>query len=98
MNDRAKIRARRLSVIAVGALLLAATACGTTRTTAITPVEGGGPPQGSVSGSTTSGQSGQNLMADDLYGVATRAADAGTAHASDMPICAGAELYPCLER
>jgi hypothetical protein len=98
MNDLAKIHAGRLSVIAVSALLLAATACGTTRTTAITPVEGGGPQQGSVSGSTASGQTGQNLMADDRYGVATRAADPGTARASDRTICAGAELYPCLER
>lgn len=97
MHDPVKIRARRLSVVAVGALLLAATACGTTRTTAISPVQGSGPQQGSVSGSTTSGQSGQNLMADDFYGVATRAADPATAHPSDMPLCAGAELYPCLE-
>lgn len=98
MNDLTKVRARRLSVIAVGALLLAATACGTTRTTPITPAQGGGPQQGSVSGSTTSGQAGQDLMADDRYGVATRAADPGAAQASDMPICVGAEFYPCLER
>ena len=98
MNDLTKIRARRLSAVAVSALLLAATACGTTRTIAITPAQGGGPQQRSVSGSTMSGQSGQNLMADDVNGVATRAADPGTAQASDMPICAGAAFYPCLER
>jgi hypothetical protein len=77
----------RVAAIAVFALLLATTACGATKSTALTPAAGSGAQQADASAALTGGFAGDSyLMADVEYGVRSRVGGA-TSPMSDAHVC-----------
>jgi hypothetical protein len=90
-----RTKAMRILTIAMFALLLA-TACGTTKGTALAPAQGNGA-QIQASTATTSGLAGGDatLTADGQYGVAIRTGGA-TAPTNDAAMCAPSGTT-CLE-
>ena len=77
----------RVAAIGLVALLLATTACGTTKGTALTPAAVVGAQQAHTSMALTSDIPGDAyLTADGQYGVAGRTSG-GTTQASDLQVC-----------
>jgi hypothetical protein len=83
--DQLRAQASRASIIAIVALLLATTACGTSKSAAQVP----------VGGAVAITPDGQFLKADEQYGVPVRATSATTG-TSDTSVCAPAGSL-CLE-